>query len=181
MYRSWGSRLTVRDEKWLKPKWIRTSSGEQRCVSFSSLFCCGHCGSCGFHCHHGGRGHFCYGCVDARESSFLSLIHFTIRRNRENFDLRILTRPIAISRLLRAISDRRTDGRTDRPTDKAAYRVACTRLKTRVLTQLMGPGGYSHEGTWVPTTLCGVPTQVSNMNIPSWYQCEMTMADGNQG
>ena len=35
------------------------------------------------------------------------------------------TRPIAISCVLRANSDRRTDGWTD----KAAYRVACTRLK----------------------------------------------------
>ena len=77
-----------------------TSSGEQRCVSFSSLFCCGHCGSCGFHCHHGGRGHFCYGCVDARESSFLSLIHFTIRRNRQNFELQIKKR----------VSDKQRDG-----------------------------------------------------------------------
>ena len=24
MYRSCGSRLTIRDEEWLKPKWIRT-------------------------------------------------------------------------------------------------------------------------------------------------------------
>ena len=35
------------------------------------------------------------------------------------------TRPIAISRVLRAISDRPTDGRTD----KVAYRVECTRIK----------------------------------------------------
>ena len=45
----------------------------------------------------------------------------------------IVTRPIAISRVLRAISDRRTDGRmderTDGPTDRVPYRVACTRLK----------------------------------------------------
>ena len=44
----------------------------------------------------------------------------------------MLTRPIAISRVLRVISDRPTNGRTDRPmegpTDKVAYRVACTRL-----------------------------------------------------
>ena len=47
------------------------------------------------------------------------------------------TRPIAISRGPQAISDRRTGGRmvrpTDQRTDKAAYRIACTRLKTRLL------------------------------------------------
>ena len=43
------------------------------------------------------------------------------------------TRPIAISRVLLANSDRRTDGRTD----KAAYRVACTRLKTRKVMALL--------------------------------------------
>ena len=41
------------------------------------------------------------------------------------------TRPIAISRVLRAFSDgptdRPTDRQTDRPTDRVAYRVACTR------------------------------------------------------
>ena len=53
----------------------KTSSGEQRCVSFSSLFCCGCCSICGCHCHHGGRGHCCCDCVDAHESSLISLIH----------------------------------------------------------------------------------------------------------
>ena len=64
----------------------------------------------------------------------------------------LLTRPIAISCMLQAISDRRTDGPTDQwtnwptdqwtngPTDqwtdKAAYRVACTQLKMCFLNLL---------------------------------------------
>ena len=43
----------------------------------------------------------------------------------------IETRPISISRVLRANSD----GPTDRRTDKVAYRVACTRLKKRRIVQ----------------------------------------------
>ena len=43
------------------------------------------------------------------------------------------TRPIAISCVLRAISQRPTDGPTDGRTDKATYRVACKRLKKSIL------------------------------------------------
>ena len=42
------------------------------------------------------------------------------------------TRPIAISRMLRANSDGRTDRPTEGRTDKAIYKVACTQLKTRL-------------------------------------------------
>ena len=62
-----------------------TSSGEQRCVSFSSLFRCGRCGSC--HCHHGGRGHWCCGCVDAQlhiNHDHQSLLFTCYQKNRQN-------------------------------------------------------------------------------------------------
>ena len=49
---------------------IQTSSGEQRCVFFSSLFCCGRCGSCG--CHGG----FWGGCLDAHERCLSLLFNF---------------------------------------------------------------------------------------------------------
>ena len=45
-------------------------------ASLFLLLCCSCYGSCGCCCHHGGCGHFCHGCVDAHESSLLSLFHF---------------------------------------------------------------------------------------------------------
>ena len=50
----------------------------------------------------------------------------------------MITRPIAISRVLRAFSDRQTNQPTDRQTDWQTYRVACTRLKRAFAQNFMG-------------------------------------------
>ena len=55
-----------------------------------------------------------------------SFLHHPVSKNA----VEIITRPIALSRVLR--EQRPTDGPTDRRTDRVAYRVACTRLKRSV-------------------------------------------------
>ena len=69
--------------------------------------------------------------------------HSKITKSKLQKMQKIQTRPIAISRVLRANSDGPTDVPTDRPTnrrtDKVDYRVACTRLKLARFTFLNIP------------------------------------------
>ena len=80
---------------------VKTKSGEQRCVYVSSSFCCGCYGSCGCHCHHGGRDHCCGGCLDASSS----IISAEIRKilNFNQFKACVSDGP----------TDRPNDGQTD--------------------------------------------------------------------
>ena len=74
------------------------------------------------------------------------------------WEISMRTRPIAISRVLQAISDRSTD----RPTDSAAYRVACTRLKSSFFfSQNIIHSSHEALNTWNNFQCCQWPPACS--------------------